>query len=390
MEEQKKVLNEQADDEMEIDLVQLSVEFFRAAKKWWWLFVSLVVIGIAGLYGFYYARYSPLYRCEATFTVSTGENSSFYYSANAADQMSKTFSYVLDSGYFRSVLLEALGTEQLNGTISAETIENSNMVTMVVESPSAEDARSILEASLEVYPEVSRFVLGEIELHLIDEIQTPTAPYNQPSRRRIVLFGGLGGLLLASAVTLAAVLLNNTLKTTEDMERFSSLECLGALPDIKQKARKNSAASRYVSVLDPRTPHGFRESMGSLDIRLRAAMREREGARLEADIFPMRTSIADSKYDRPADPFICLIMDAASGMVINFEMTEPGESAELYLAEMIAGFILQYGKPKEIRISNRIVEAAIKNLCDAAGIKLRFRKTLRGVEDFKWGMHERM
>ena len=35
MEEQKKVLNEQADDEMEIDLVQLSVEFFRAAKKWW-------------------------------------------------------------------------------------------------------------------------------------------------------------------------------------------------------------------------------------------------------------------------------------------------------------------------------------------------------------------
>ena len=276
MEEQKKVLNEQADDEMEIDLVQLSVEFFRAAKKWWWLFVSLVVIGIAGLYGFYYARYSPLYRCEATFTVSTGENSSFYYSANAADQMSKTFPYVLDSGYFRSVLLEALGTEQLNGTISAETIENSNMVTMVVESPSAEDARSILEASLEVYPEVSRFVLGEIELHLIDEIQTPTAPYNQPSRRRIVLFGGLGGLLLASAITLAAVLLNNTLKTTEDMERFSSLECLGALPDIKQKARKNSAASRYVSVLDPRTPHGFRESMGSLDIRLRAAMRERE------------------------------------------------------------------------------------------------------------------
>ncbi len=110
-------------------------------------------------------------------------------------------------------------------------------------------------------------------------------------------------------------------------------------------------------------------------------------ARLEADIFPMRTSIPDSKYDRPADPFICLIGDAASGMVINFKMTEPGE---LYLAEMIAGFILQYGKPKEIRVSNRIVEAVLANLCDAAGIKLRFRKTLRGVEDFKWGMRERI
>ena len=96
--------------------------------------------------------------------------------------MSRTFPYILDSSYFRSVLLDTLETDTLNGEISAETIENSNMVTMTVSSPSPEDARSILEAALSVYPEVSRFVLGDIELNLIDEIQTPLWPITCPAK----------------------------------------------------------------------------------------------------------------------------------------------------------------------------------------------------------------
>ena len=267
----------QQNPEMEIDLLQLALDFFRMAKRRWWLFPVLFALCLASVSGYYYLRYDPLYRCEATFTVSTGENMGFYYSANAADQMSKTFPYLLDSGYFRSVLTDRLGTDSLNGTITAQTIENSNMVTMVVSSPSPEDARAILETALEIYPEVSRFVLGDIELNLIDELQTPEAPYNVPSWKRILLLGGGGGLCLAAALVLLMAFLNNTVKTTEDMERFSSLECLGALPEVRQKARKNSTASQYVSVLDPRTPHGFRESINSLVLRLRSVMGETGG-----------------------------------------------------------------------------------------------------------------
>lgn len=277
MEEQKTPVNATGEDVMEIDLIQLAIDFFRVAQKRWWLFCVLVVAGIGIACGVSLFRYSPLYRCEATFTVSTGENSGFYYSANAADQMSKTFPYILDSSYFRSVLLDAMGQDTLNGTITAQTIENSNMVTMAVSSPSGEEARAILEAALEVYPEVSRFVLGEIELNLIDEIQTPTEPYNIPSRKRLLFLGGFGGLVLACGIVFLIAFLNNTLKTTEDMERFSSLDCLGALPEVKQKARKNSVASHYISVLDPRTPYGFRESMSSLTVRLRTALREQGG-----------------------------------------------------------------------------------------------------------------
>ena len=59
-----------ADDE--IDLVELATNFFRIAKRLWWLFVLLVAVGVGGMYAFSYFRYVPMYRCEATFTISTG------------------------------------------------------------------------------------------------------------------------------------------------------------------------------------------------------------------------------------------------------------------------------------------------------------------------------
>lgn len=288
MEERKTAgLTAERDDADEIDLLELASGFWRIAKRVWWLFVVLMAGGIVAVYAFSYASYSPMYRCEATFTISTGDDSSFYYSVNTAGQLSKTFPYILDSSYFRSVLLDALGTNTLNGTITAQTIENSNMVTMQVESPSAEDARAILDAALAVYPEVSRFVLGEIEFHLIDEIQTPTAPYNQTSLKRVVGYGGLGGLAVAVLIVGFMAFFNNTIKTAEDMEKLSSLPCLGALPEVRQKARKNSQVKRYISVLDPRTPHGFRESMHALEARLRDLM-----AQQKAKVLLVTSSVA--------------------------------------------------------------------------------------------------
>ena len=60
------------EDTTEIDLVQLALDFFRIAKKRWWLFAGLLAVGTAIAFGVSFIQYTPLYRCEATFTVSTG------------------------------------------------------------------------------------------------------------------------------------------------------------------------------------------------------------------------------------------------------------------------------------------------------------------------------
>ena len=59
------------------------------------------------------------------------------------------------------------------------------------------------------------------------------------------------------------------------------------------------------------------------------------------------------------------------------------ESLNLSPKYVLIGFIFRFGAPKEIRVSNIIVEAGIEQICDVCGIKIRRIKRLKGLEEFK-------
>lgn len=109
---------------------------------------------------------------------------------------------------------------------------------------------------------------------------------------------------------------------------------------------------------------------------------------LEVDTFPMGVSVANKKYERPANPSMSLIADAKTEMILKCEMQEPSEDAIAALASEIIGFIFAFGAPKEIRVANIIVEAGLEQICDICKIKLRRVKTLNAITSFKIGMRE--
>lgn len=107
---------------------------------------------------------------------------------------------------------------------------------------------------------------------------------------------------------------------------------------------------------------------------------------LEADVSVLGASLNDKKYDRPANPALSLLGDANSGAVIKFEMLEPEDDAIVMLAEILIGFIFQFGTPKEVRVTNVIVEAGLEQICDVCKIKLRRVKRLPGLDEFKYSL----
>ncbi len=103
---------------------------------------------------------------------------------------------------------------------------------------------------------------------------------------------------------------------------------------------------------------------------------------LEAGVSVLGASVSDKKYDRPANPALSLLGDARSGMMLKFEVLEPGDDPIVMLAEILIGFIFNAGVPKEVKVSNVIVEAGLEQICDMCGIRLRRVKRLRGLESF--------
>lgn len=111
---------------------------------------------------------------------------------------------------------------------------------------------------------------------------------------------------------------------------------------------------------------------------------------LEMDVVIPGFSVNDKKYKKPANPAVCMIADAQSGMMLRCEIQDPEEDAVAALAEELVGFILNVGIPKEIRVSNILVEAGLEQICDVCGIKLRRVKRLQAMEEFLDGMERMM
>lgn len=111
---------------------------------------------------------------------------------------------------------------------------------------------------------------------------------------------------------------------------------------------------------------------------------------LEADIAIPGISVEDKKYERPANPAMCLIGEAESEMILKCELQEPEDDAIISLAEEIIGFIFACGTPKEIRVSNILVEAGLEQICEVCDIKLRRVKRLKGLDNFRRGLKEFM
>lgn len=106
---------------------------------------------------------------------------------------------------------------------------------------------------------------------------------------------------------------------------------------------------------------------------------------LEADIACLYSRVDDKAYDRPGSVALCLVAEAVSGMMLKCELQQPGVDKIVSLAEEIIGFICEIGVPKEIRVSNIILEAGLEQICEVCGIKLRRVKKLRACSEFMEG-----
>ena len=231
-------------DEIYIDLGVLLVDFLKGIKKFWYLLIILPLIGLACVIGYQRNEYVPLYASQTTFTVKTTGSGTlneinttynFYYDKNTAENIGNTFPYILDSDVFKSRLKEVLGTSYVNGTISASVIPNSNLVTLKVTSRDTDSSMQILTAVMEVYPEIARYVIGNIRFELIDEPEKIETPINAPSYKKGAVVGFAFGLCVAVAIILLYALAKKTIRTEKDMKKAISRPCLAILPQIKQK-----------------------------------------------------------------------------------------------------------------------------------------------------------
>lgn len=243
-------------------------DILKGVRKFWWLCV-IVAVAVAGLkVAIAVHEYNPVYKASATVTVSTQNASSdlggisvysFYYDTSTASQLSSTFPYILASNLLQDAVCEDLDLEYMPVSLSASVVESSNMFTITATGSDPQLTYDVLLSSVENYPSVAKYVVGNIKFEIITAPIVPTNPSNEIDYAAEIMVGVVLGLVAGFVVIFIYVIQRKTIKTKKDIRQELNLETIAVIPEISQKKRSTAYSSK-LTILSNNISTAFAES----------------------------------------------------------------------------------------------------------------------------------
>ena len=223
------------DDEIEIDLLEL---FYALRHRWWAILLALVIgAGAAGVYT--KKLIAPHYQSTSMVYVLSKETTL----ASLADlqigsQLTKDYSVIVKS---RPVLQEVidkqnldLTTDELGEMITIDNPKDTRILSITVEDIEPMRAKAIVD---EVTKSASNYIGDIMEMvppKVIEDGVVAVKP-SSPSVKKNAAVGGLGLAVLVCGLICLKTVLDDTIKSEEDIEKYLGLSVLAVIPDTEKK-----------------------------------------------------------------------------------------------------------------------------------------------------------
>ena len=233
------------DDEVEIDLREL----FYALKKHILVILAAILAGAVIAGAATKLLMTPVYSATSTMLVLTKETTlSSLADLQIGTQLTKDYNILITS---RTVLQDVV--DELNLDMTYKELKEC----ITVENPS--DTRILSVTAVDKDPEMAKkiadtlaktsadFIGDKMEVtppKIIEEGEVPTIQ-TSPSTKKNVLIGALAGLVLSAGIIILLKLMDDTIKSEEDIENYLGLTTLASIPDRKDyitgKGPRNSS-----------------------------------------------------------------------------------------------------------------------------------------------------
>lgn len=208
--------------------------------------ILAAVIAVGGFFALDMVTYDPEYSSTATMYISrqSGENAS---SGEAASDLNLALRLVYDCNYFlksRTVLNAVIAELDLDMTygqlysrISSINPTNTRILEITVRGESPEQAKAIVDQICDIGPGKIEEAMGFSQVNLYEYGNLPTSPSNRPSVLKYMMIG-LAAALVTYAVFLLIFIVDDRLRTEEDIERVLGLSVLAEIPNVGSHGKK--------------------------------------------------------------------------------------------------------------------------------------------------------
>lgn len=253
--------------------------FANAAKRLIWIAILLSILVGAVVYVQVDKSFVPSYSVSAVFSVHASYAASTdllsysdFLDSNAAQMLSQTFPYIIQSENARMLLSLERGKNVVRPTITATSTADAGLFTMTVTDTDPQEAYETLKAAITIYPQAASSILGDTQINVINmPLSPPATPDNKNTAlisaveiAAIVFFFGVIAIFLLS-------LARKTVHSAEDLRKLVNLKCLAYIPRVKLKKHTNKF-NLTLTITNPRVNSSFSECVRNLHVKLQKVL----------------------------------------------------------------------------------------------------------------------
>lgn len=337
----------------------------RDVFKRFFLIVLCAVIFASGFYIFKTETFKPEYTSKATFLVSTRDGSYDAYSnLNTTIQLNQVFKMILDSNALTEAIKDDLDLVELDATIEAKVIEETNLLVLSVTASSPKSSYDILCSVIKCYPTFSDEVMGDAVLDIFDSPSVPTKANNTSGALKFAIIGFMLGAVLMLGVVVVLSYLKDTVKTERQLERKIDTKLYGTIPHEKKRKRKGLLVTDVISSF------GYNEAYNRIRSRI-----EREAVNKGHKVFAISSSLEnEGKTTVAANLSVVLNRKGYKVLLVDLDLRNPSIYRILEVAVEDGKDIADFFSAKNDKQLNDYI---VKN--DKYGFDILMSKT--GVSD---------
>lgn len=187
---------------------------------------------------------TPLYTSVTKMYVLSRQDSSAgvtYTDLQTGTQLTKDYMELVKSRPVMEQVIAILNLdmkpEELSGMISVATATDTRILSVRVESENPREAKEIADAVRESVGIQITEIMDADAVNTVEEGNLPTSP-SSPSTMKNMAAGGMLGLLAAAGIIILIFVLDDTIKTPDDVEHYLGLNVLTSIP-IQEGVKKS-------------------------------------------------------------------------------------------------------------------------------------------------------
>ncbi len=241
---ENKMYQDRDENKIEIDVMELLYEFKRKA----WIVILAAVAGClaAGLYSKVILK--PVYTSTSMVYVLSKETTlTSLADLQIGSQLTKDYSVMITSRPVLEQVIEKqsldLTYDQLKENITIDNPADTRILNMTVSDQDPVRAQAIVDEVARAASDYIGDIMEMIPPKIIEEGVVPDRPAS-PNVTRNAVLGGIALAAISCGVIILRVILNDTIRSEDDVSRYLGISVLAAIPDRGETVKEQAAESR--------------------------------------------------------------------------------------------------------------------------------------------------